>query len=136
MFDFVTKHKRFLQIILALTLIPFAFFGLESYTKILRGTGEVAVAEGIPISLREFGDEMRRYQERLREMLGQNADPSDLDTPELRQGILESMIAQRLVMAQAIKERMSMPREQVVAAILASPDFQQGGKFSPERYAA
>jgi len=30
MFDIVTKNKRIIQIILVLTIIPFAFFGLES----------------------------------------------------------------------------------------------------------
>ena len=33
MFDFVAKHKRLLQIILALTMVPFVFFGLDAYTR-------------------------------------------------------------------------------------------------------
>ena len=33
MFDFVAKHKRLIQLVLALTMVPFAFFGL--YTPCL-----------------------------------------------------------------------------------------------------
>jgi len=135
MFDFVAKHKRYLQVILALTLIPFAFFGLESYTRVMGGAGDVAVADGLPISQREFSEELRRYLERLRNQVGQNVDLAELDSPELRAAVLETMIAQRLVMSQVVKERLVMPKEQVVSSILAAPDFRADGKFSAERYA-
>ena len=46
MFDFVAKHKRILQVVLGLTIIPFAFFGLESYTRSMSGAGTVANVEG------------------------------------------------------------------------------------------
>ncbi|HEX2649577.1 MAG TPA: SurA N-terminal domain-containing protein [Burkholderiales bacterium] len=135
MFDFVARHKRILQLILALTFVPFAFFGLESYTSALRGSGDVATVEGMSISQREFNDELRQYLERLRDQVGQNIDLAELDTPQLRASLVESMIARRLVLARTAKERMTLPREQVVKAILASPEFQADGKFSPERYA-
>ncbi len=134
MFNFVARHKRLLQIILALTLVPFAFFGLDSYTRLMRGAGDVAVADGVPISAREFADELRRNQERMREVLGQQVDPAELDTPDLRAAVLESMIAQRLVIAQTVKERLSLSRDQVVAGLLSAPEFQVDGRFSPERY--
>ena len=50
MFDFVAKHKRILQIVLFLTIIPFAFFGLESYTKSIGSTAGVASVDGTPIT--------------------------------------------------------------------------------------
>jgi hypothetical protein len=58
MFDFVSKHKRILQIVLGLTIIPFAFFGLESYTRSMSGAGDVASVDGTPISQREFGEDL------------------------------------------------------------------------------
>ncbi|MBI1942391.1 MAG: SurA N-terminal domain-containing protein [Betaproteobacteria bacterium] len=136
MFDFVAKRKRILQVILGLTIIPFAFFGLESYTNTIRGSGNVALVDGIPVSQREFADELQRQQERVRELFGRGADLSEFDTPEMRLAILESMIAQRLVMAQVADAQLALSREQVVAAIVAAPEFQEGGKFSSERYMA
>jgi peptidyl-prolyl cis-trans isomerase D len=134
MFDFVAKHKRILQVVLGLTIIPFAFFGLESYTRSVGGAQNVAVVEGSAITQREFGEEMRKHLERLREVIGRGADVAQFDTPEMRLAVLESIIAQRLVMAEVMKERLAMSKDTVVASILAAPEFQEGGKFSSERY--
>ncbi|MEW6690240.1 MAG: SurA N-terminal domain-containing protein, partial [Pseudomonadota bacterium] len=136
MFDFVTKHKRLLQIILALTLIPFAFFGIEHYARVTQGGNSVAMVDGVPVSQREFGDELRRQQERIRALFGAQADVSEIDTPEMRLAILESLIGQRLVLAAAADANLVMSKEQAIAAIMASPEFQEGGRFSAERYSA
>ncbi|HUN67267.1 MAG TPA: SurA N-terminal domain-containing protein [Burkholderiales bacterium] len=134
MFDFVAKHKRILQIVLGLTIVPFAFFGLESYTRSMSGANDVASVDGTPISQREYADELRRQQDRLREVLGRDADAGALDTPEMRLAILESLISQRLIMAEIAHGHLALSREDVVASILAAPEFQEGGKFSSERY--
>jgi peptidyl-prolyl cis-trans isomerase D len=136
MFDFVAKHKRILQIVLALTIVPFAFFGLESYTRSIGGANDVAAVDGNTISTREFSEELRRQQDRIREMLGRGADPALFDTPEMRLAVLESLVSQRLVLAEVVKSRLAMSKEEVIASIVASPEFQEGGKFSRERYEA
>ena len=38
MFDFVAKNKRLIQLILGLLILPFAFFGLDYYTRASRGS--------------------------------------------------------------------------------------------------
>ncbi len=134
MFDLVTKHKRLLQVVLGLTMIPFAFFGLESYTRGVGGAQDVATVDGSAITQREFADELRRQQDRLREVLGRGADLAQFDTPEMRLAILESLVSQRLVLAEVTKARLAMSKEDVVASILAAAEFQEGGKFSSERY--
>jgi len=135
MFDLVTKHKRFLQVILGLLILPFAFFGIDSYTRSARQVGEVASVDGTPVMARELADEMGRQQDRLRQMLGAGADSAGLDTPEMRLAILESLIAQRLLTNQVADAHLALSKEAVVANILAAPEFQENGKFSPERYA-
>lgn len=135
MFDLVTKHKRIMQVILVLMILPFAFFGVESYTRSALGTGDAASVDGTPVTMREFADEARRQQDRLREMLGQGADLAVLDTPEIRLAILESLISQRLLTNEVANARLVPSKDEVVAAILAAPEFQEGGKFSSERYA-
>lgn len=136
MFDFVAKHKRILQVVLGLTIIPFAFFGMESYTRSLGSAQDVASVDGSAISQREFADEVRRQQDRLREVLGRNADLAPLDTPEMRLAILESLISQRLLLTEVAKSQLAVSKDDVVASILAAPEFQEGGKFSSERYLA
>ena len=135
MFDLVSKHKRILQLILALTILPFAFFGLDSYTRSAGGAADAARVDGTAVTVREFSDEARRQQDRLRQMLGQGADMSQFDTPELRLAILDSLISQRLLTNEVVNARLLLSKEDVVAAILTAPEFQDGGKFSSERYA-
>ena len=134
MFDFVSKNKRILQIVLGLTIIPFAFFGLESYTRGVGSAQDVASVDGTVITQREFAEEVRRQQDRLREVLGRGADLSPFDTPEMRLAILESLISQRLVLSEVLKSRLAVSKEDVVASILVAPEFQVDGKFSSERY--
>ena len=135
MFDFVAKHKRLLQLVLGLTAVPFVFFGLESYTRSRGGSNDAATVDGTSISMRDYGDEMRKQQDRLRQVLGQGADLSQFDTPEIRTAVAEALVAQRLLVNEVANAHIAFSKEEVVAAILAAPEFQEGGKFSSERYA-
>lgn len=136
MFDFVTKHKRFLQIFLALCLVPFAFFGLESYTRAVGGRDVVAEVEGSPISRRELEDALREQMERLQQMFGRDFDLAAVDTPDFRRRILEALIADRIVTQEVARSNMVLPRQAVIDEIMRAPEFQEDGKFSPARYEA
>jgi peptidyl-prolyl cis-trans isomerase D len=135
MFDLVTRNKRLLQVVLAVLILPFAFWGVESYTRASREGNEVASVDGTPVTVREFSDELRRQQDRVRQVLGAGADPAALDTPEMRQAILDSLISQRLVTNEVTSAHIALSKDAVVKSILSAPEFQENGKFSPERYA-
>ncbi len=66
MFDLVHKHKRIAQFILALIMIPFAFFGVDYYFRRSDGVADVAKFDGGRITQAEFVDAIRDQQERLR----------------------------------------------------------------------
>src|SRR5262245_36581692 len=130
MFDLVHKHKRIVQIILALLVVPFAIWGVESYTRV-RGSGDsVATVNGIEISQREFALELQKQQEQLRRMFGGSIDPSVLDSPESRRAVLDSMVAQRVLASEAAKAHLFMSRDAVIEIIMQAPEFQEDGKFS------
>jgi peptidyl-prolyl cis-trans isomerase D len=136
MFDFVTKHKRVLQVFLVLCLVPFAFFGLESYTRAVGGRDVVAEVEGNPISRRELEDALREQMERLQQMFGRDFDLAAVDTPDFRQRILEALIADRIVTHEVARSNMVLPRQAVIDEIMRAPEFQEDGRFSPARYEA
>lgn len=136
MFDFVAKNKRLIQVLLALVAVPFLFFGMESYTRVMRSADEVAVVDGESVTQREFAEALRQQQERLRAVFGANFDAAALDTPETRQAVLDSLIAQRVVAGEVAAARLVMAKSSVIAEIMAAPEFQENGKFSAERYAA
>jgi len=135
MFDFVSKHKRLLQLLLILFIVPpFAFWGIDSYQRFFSTTSDVAEVNGQPISEREFGDQMKQQQDRVRALLGANFDAASFDTPEMRARMLDGMIAQRLLVQQAVRGNLAVGNQQLAEVIASEPAFQEGGKFSKERY--
>src|SRR5712691_330323 len=137
MFDFVTKHKRLLQFVLALMIVPpFAFWGIQWTQRETAGVGEVASVGGQKISEHEFTDALRQQQERLRGMLGRNFDPALFDSPAMRLELLEGMISQRLMMQHAARNHLTVSSETLVETTMSIPAFQVDGKFSRERYDA
>src|ERR1700738_4521803 len=98
MFDFVTKHKRLLQFLLVLFIVPpFAFWGIDSYQRGGSAGSDVANVAGQKISEQEFGTALRQQQQRMRAALGGSIDPALFDTPAMRKEILDGMISQRLL---------------------------------------
>jgi peptidyl-prolyl cis-trans isomerase D len=136
MFDFIQKNRRIVQIILALLAIPFAIWGVESYTQFRGGRETVATVNGMEISQREFAEELRRQQEQMRRMYGGAVDAAMLESPESRRAVLEGLIAQRLLASEAGRAHMFMSREAVIEAITNAPEFQEDGKFSTAKYTA
>ena len=69
MFDLIHKHKTLVQILLALMVLPFAFWGLDSYQRGSSAGQNLAEVAGQEISLQEFTQAQREQQERLRSLL-------------------------------------------------------------------
>ena len=135
MFELIQKRKRLAQVVLVLLVIPFAFFGLESYTSLSGSRSDVATVNGSSITQAEFAEELRRQQDRLRAAFGPNIDVEALDTPESRQALLESLVSQRLVAGAALRGGLSVSDEQLRETIAAVPAFQgEGGGFSRSNY--
>lgn len=134
MFDLVHKNKRIIQIILALIMLPFAFFGIDSYFRNREGADAVATFDGHSITQQEFGQALRERQEMLRQLSGGRADASQLDNPELRYAVLDNMIQQRLLLDRAQRSGMMVSERQLQAVIGEIPAFQENGKFSYAQY--
>jgi peptidyl-prolyl cis-trans isomerase D len=135
MFNVVTKHKRLIMIAVVLLLVPpFAFFGMESYTRSMGGADEVARVDGSSVSQREFEEARRAQAERLRALFGRGVDDAMLDSPQAREAALEQLVAQRLVTAAALRARLAVSDETLREAILANPAFQRDGRFDGATY--
>jgi peptidyl-prolyl cis-trans isomerase D len=135
MFDLVQRNKRIIQIVLAIVLLPFAFFGVDSYFRDSATGATVAKVAGSEISEQEFQQAVRDRQEQLRSMSQGRIDPALLDSPELRFSVLESLVRQRLLLHQGLKSGITVTPEQLRAYISQAPIFQgEDGKFSMARY--
>jgi peptidyl-prolyl cis-trans isomerase D len=134
MFDWLHNNKRFAQIILALITLPFAFFGVDSYFRSSDATTPVATVSGQNISQLEFNLALRERQESLQSMSGGRIDAALLDNPELRFGVIEGLVTQRVLMHQAARANLTATDQQLRAMLEQAPAFQDNGKFSLDLY--
>ena len=135
MFDLVHKNKRIIQIFLGLIALTFATWGIESYTRMRGGRDTVATVNGLEISAREFDEELRRRHDQLRQALGANYDPAQFEGAEMRRGLLESLVSQRLIASAAYGARLTVPDEALVDSIHSIPAFKgPDGAFSKSAY--
>lgn len=136
MFDFVAKYKFIIQIMLALIMVPFAFFGLESYTRSAGGADTVANVAGRKISQREFNDELRQQMDRLRGVFGRNFDTAMFDTPGVRLELLDGMINREVLNGAVRDANLTINDEQLRELIASQPSFQVNGQFNKDQYKA
>ncbi|MGH8708709.1 MAG: SurA N-terminal domain-containing protein, partial [Burkholderiales bacterium] len=136
MFGLIQKRKRLAQVVLVLLVIPFAFFGLESYTRSVGARDDVAVVNGSAITQAEFAEELRRQQDRLRAAFGADIDIAALDTTESRLALLDSLVSQRLIAGAALRGGLLVSDEQLRDTIAAVPAFQGENGFSRSNYEA
>ena len=135
MFDFVQEKKRLVQIVLALIILPFAFWGVDSYRK-SGGTAPLATVNGEKIGQQEFDNALNQQQQRIREMAGANFDPAFFDKPEIKYSVLDGLVSQHLMGMEASNVGLSLTNEQIGQIIVNIGAFQKDGKFDRQRYEA
>ncbi|MCD8516271.1 MAG: SurA N-terminal domain-containing protein [Burkholderiaceae bacterium] len=135
MFDFIRSHRRWMQLVLLLLVVPaFAFFGIEGYVGFMSRDKELAEVNGVAITQPEYDAVRRNQLEELRRLLGAQFDAEAIDTPAFRERILNDMINQRVIAEAAMQGRYTVSDDQVRQTIANIPAVQENGVFSPERY--
>ena len=134
MFDLVHKHKLAAQVILFLMMVPFAFFGVDYYFRGGNTADTVATIGKDKITMAEFDQSLRDQQQRARQLMGRNFDAAMFDNPEVRFAVLDQVVNDHLLAGKAKEERFRVSDAQLRETIASIPAFQDGGKFSGERY--
>lgn len=136
MYDFIYKHKRWLQIVLLVLIVPpFALFGIDYYFRDTGGGGALARFGDIRISDLEYSQELRKAQDRMREMMKNNPDPALLNSPQLKESVLNDLIARKVALAHAYRSGMTVSTAELQKIIGAVEAFRdESGRFSQTRY--
>ncbi|MSQ20777.1 MAG: hypothetical protein EXR39_14780 [Betaproteobacteria bacterium] len=134
MFDFVREQKWLVRIFLMLICVPFALFGVEWYQRGAVGVDAIATVDGEKVLVNEFNQRYQAQQDQFRQMLGHNFDPSILDTPQARQGVVDQLVTERILGTYVARHRMAPSDAELAQTIAENPDFKEGGQFSKERY--
>jgi peptidyl-prolyl cis-trans isomerase D len=137
MFELVKKSRIIVGIILALIAIPFAFFGIDSYFRGGSVGDSVATVAGTPISGREYAEALRVRQDQMREQMGEQVDFAQLDTPQVREAVLDQMVEERIMYAAALKSGITATNAELRSVIADIPEFRENGgsgAFSQKLY--
>ncbi len=136
MYDFVYKHKRWLQIALLVLIVPpFALFGIDFYFRNTDTDGSLAKIGDTTISEVEYSKALRQAQDRMREMMRENPDPSLLNSPQLKESVLNELIEQKVTLSHARETGMTVSDAELQRIIAGVEAFHDDtGKFSRERY--
>ncbi len=135
MFEFVRTHQRLMQFLLLLIIFPsFAFFGLESYGSFQDRDGTIAKVGKQKVTQVEFDEAQRREMDQMRQVMGPQFDSKLVDTPEQRQRLLDSLIAQRAVAVEVARSQLVPSNQAVQQQILGMEGLTTDGKFDYELY--
>jgi len=128
-------NKKIVQLAIALFLVvPFGLFGVDYYFRSPVGGDVVASVGRSRISEQEFNDAIRRQSEIYRQQFRGQFDASLMDNPEIRRGVLDGLVAQKLLATATDRSGVRLSDAELAKRILAEPAFQVDGKFSKERY--
>lgn len=141
------------KVILALLLIPFAFFGVEQYLS--QRVDNYAARVSTPptwwstaptwwpakmlwkhqeIGVDEFRNEFERERQQRRTAEGEAFDARAFESAENKRSVLDKMIDERVMRIAAENAGIVIGDAEVRDTIQSLPDFQVDGKFDPQRY--
>ena len=131
MFEFIRTHKRLMQLLLALLILPsFVLVGVSSYQDKGGRANAVANVDGLPVTQQEWESAQRSQIDRYRQAMGAQFDQKLFDTPEAKRATLDNLIAQRALTGEVARNHLT-----ITDAILAG-FYTEQFQGDVERYKA
>ena len=121
------------QVILALVLIPFALFGIDSYLNQAGNNLSIAKVDGYKITLPEYNRAIENVRNRIMSE-GKKIDPAMFDSFEFKESVVDGLITKQLINNDIKKSKFRITDQQLSQYIIGMPDFQKDAKFSQELY--
>ena len=140
-------------VILGLLIIPFAFFGMESYMQQRVDTYVARISQPPswwasapsfwPVSMlwtthdiesTEFRTRLETVRQRQRQEQGEAFDAKAFEDVENKREVLEQMIDEQVLLLNAEAAGIAIGDAQVRDTIQSLEQFQVNGKFDPQRY--
>ena len=129
-------NKKIVRLFFALFLvIPFGLFGIDYYFKTPMGGDTIATVGGLRVGSQEFDNALRRQADQYRQQFGANFDASIMENPEVRRGVLDRLVNERLAAVGAQEAGIRIGDQQLADRIKAELVFQdEKGQFSRRAY--
>ena len=119
--------------IVIIITIPFALWGVNSYFT--EGSYvNVAEFDGGEIDYQSYQNALYQERNRLRQRFGQGIDPALLSGGVLGRQVITSLVADRLLVQDVLRQGYRISDEQLLEAILAEEAFRNEDGFSQQLY--
>ena len=99
-------------VIITLICIPFALWGVNQYFEPDQGL-VVASVDDSEISYYQYRNALQQQRARLQQMLGQNIGQDFLDSPAMREQVLQSLIDAEAMVQGAVKAGQKLSLEEM-----------------------
>ncbi len=139
LFEWIRDHKRLMLGALIVLIFPsFVFWGISGYDQFMGDGTEVAEVQGRPITRERFESAHREQLDQMRRMAsmtGQSVDMTALDSPELRQDVLDRLIQDALLQGMVIDRKIFAGDLRLREEIGNIPNLRKAdGSFNLEQY--
>ncbi len=120
---------------LALLAVPLVLVGMESYFS---GGRNLVAAEvnGDEIAQHSLDRAVQSQTQQMQARLGTNVRLSSEEQKQLREQVLKNLVQRQLLLQSGQRAGYRVTDEQIHKLIRETPAFQEGGRFSPQRYAS
>lgn len=125
----------FMLAILFVALFALTFFGIGDYFTTRIDT-HVAKVGDTRIEQADYEQRYQVWRANMRQMMGENFDPSVLDQPVWREQILQQMVDEAVLRNANERLGLVVPASQLRSVIQNEEAFQVAGHFDPETYRA
>ena len=120
-------------VIVGLLIIPFALVGVGDYFSDGAQMWVAKVGEQ-EISQDTWRQRFEEYRQQTRQMMGENFDPSLLETPEAKRRVLDALVEESLLRQAARDLGMAVSPRQLQEEIMKIEAFKLDGQFNPQQY--
>lgn len=128
------RHPVIRWTFIAFLVVVFGLFGIDAYLARPAGGDTVASVGRIRIGSGELDNAMREQAEIYRQQFRGQFDASLMDNPEIRRGVLDQLVNEKLVAIGSESAGARIPDDQLAERIASLPVFQVDGRFSRDQY--
>lgn len=132
MLQAMRKHAKFFYVLFFIVILSFIFWGVGTVDK----QTEVPVAEvgKDRITTQEYWTSYERARDFYRDIMKENFNEEFEKKINLKQRVLDTLIDDKVLMAEAKKQGITVSDAEVEDAIVNDPSFLREGRFSKEIY--
>jgi len=121
-----------IKIFLGIIVVVFVFLGVGSFGS--KRNSSIATINGEPITIEEYQQAYKAIVDQMRARFGKNLNDDILKALNVKQQALDSLIEQKLVLAQADILEINISDNELQQSLISIKAFQRDGSFNLDQY--